>query len=186
MTPVIMPLGDVQEFTIVTAAQALAGEKAALSALAARYGTDEVVVADAVASADGTKLNVTVTRYGAADAAPLKRSYQDTADTVMATAAGGALLALGEQWKREIIVRGGEKASLTASAFFTSLDQWEAIRKGLTSTPLVQGVQVEGIASGGAEIEIDYRGTPDKLALSLAQQNVALSQEEGGWSLRMR
>jgi hypothetical protein len=139
-----------------------------------------------VLSADGTRVDVTVSRYGAANYTPVKRSYQGTPDTVLTTAAAGSLLALGEQWKREIIVRGGEKASLTASAVYSSLDQWEAIRKGLTSTPLVQGIQVEGIASGGAEIEINYRGTPDKLALSLAQQNVALSQDEGGWSLRMK
>ncbi|MDR3498121.1 MAG: DUF2066 domain-containing protein [Parvibaculum sp.] len=186
MTPVIMPLGDVQEFSMVTPAQAISGDKAALSALVSRYGTDEVVVAYAVANADGTKVDVTVTRYGAATSTPMKRSYQGAADTVLVTAADGVLLALGDDWKHQIIVRGGEKASLTASAFYANLDQWEAIRKGLTSTPLVQGIQVEGIASGGAEIQIDYRGTPDKLALSLAQQNIALVQQEGGWSLRMK
>lgn len=180
ITPLIMPLGDVQEFTLVTTAQALAGDKAALANLAQRYGTDDVIVAFAVEN--GSKIDVTVNSYGAAaPTAPVKRSFDN-----LDAAASGVLDALGEQWKRDTIVQAGEQSQLTASAYFTGLDQWEAIRKGLSSTPLVNGLQVSGIAARGAEVQISYRGTPDKLALSLAQANVALSQDAGGWSLRVR
>jgi hypothetical protein len=47
-------------------------------------------------------------------------------------------------------------------------------------------MQIDGIAAGGAEVQINYRGTPDKLALSLAQSNIALAQDADGWSLRLR
>jgi hypothetical protein len=181
ITPLIMPLGDVQEFTLVTPAQAVSGDKTALANLGQRYGADEVVVAIATASADGAKVDLTVNRYGAAEAPAIKHSYQS-----LDAAAEGVLAALGEEWKRDTIVQAGEQAQLTASAYFTGLDQWEAIRKGLSSTPLVNGLQVSGIAANGAEVLISYRGTPDKLALSLAQANVALSQDAGGWSLRVR
>lgn len=190
MTPLVMPMGDVQEFTTVTAAQAVAGDKAALAALAARYGTDEVVVAQGVTDAAGTKLDVTLTRYGPSGAeAPIRKTFSGQgADFagLARSAASASLLALGEPWKRETAVRAGEKAQLTASVFFSGLDQWEAIRKALGRAALVEGMQVEGIAANGAEVQINYRGTPDKLALSLAQANIALAQDADGWSLRLR
>ena len=192
ITPLIMPLGDVQELSTVTPQQALSGDRAALSALAASYGTDEVVVASAVVSADGTRLDATVTRYGAQAAAPIRRSYNTAAagadgfNAMARAAASDLLLAVSDNWKRAIVVRGGAAAQLTASVYFSTLDQWQAIRKALTTEPLVSGLQVEGIAADGAQVEIDYRGTPDQLALSLAQSNVSLVQDADGWSLRLK
>lgn len=192
ITPLILPLGDAQEFSMVTPEQAIAGDKAALAALAARYGTDEVIVAYGVSNAEGTRIDATVTRHGAATGATIRKSYQATTQgpdafaTMAKNAASDLLLSLGDEWKRAIVVRAGEAAQLTASVFFSSLDQWEAIRKGLAATPLVEGLQVEGIGAAGAEVEINYRGTPDKLALSLAQSNISLAQEQDGWSLRLR
>lgn len=183
ITPLIMPLGDVQEFSLVTTAQALSGDKAALANLGHRYGADEVVVAAAVSNAAGTKIDLTISSYGdaAEPAAPIKRSYDS-----LAAAAEGLLAALGERWKRDTIVQGGTQAQLTATAQFTDLSQWETIRKGLASTPLVSGLQVAGISANGAQVQVDYRGTPEKLALALAQSNVALIQDASGWSLRVR
>jgi hypothetical protein len=192
MTPLVLPMGDAQEMSMLTAEQAISGDKTALSTLAARYGADEVVVAYASTNADGSKLDVTATRYDASGSKTIKRSYQattqgpDAFDTMAKGAASDLLLALGEDWKRAIVVRSGEAAQLTASVYFTTLDQWETIRKGLASAPLVEGMQIDGIAAGGAEVQINYRGTPDKLALSLAQSNIALAQDADGWSLRLR
>jgi len=195
VTPLVMPMGDVQEFTTVTAAQAVAGDKAALAALAARYGADSVVVAYGVTDAAGSKLDVTVTRYDpSGPGTPVRGSYQATGAaqngdafmTMAKSAASSTLLALGEPWKRETVVRAGEEAQLTASVFYSTLDQWESIRKALDNAPLVESLQIEGIAANGAEVDIRYRGTPDKLALSLSQANITLAQDAGGWSLRLK
>ncbi|MEN6541010.1 DUF2066 domain-containing protein [Parvibaculum sp.] len=195
MTPLVMPMGDVQEFTMVTGAQAIAGDKTALAALATRYGADAVVVAHGVTDATGSKLDVTVTRYDpAGSGTPLHQTFQGVAgaqtdDAFMTLAKGAAsqmLLALGEPWKREVVVRAGEQAQLTASVYYSTLDQWEAIRKALGNAPLVDSMQINGIAASGAEVDIRYHGTPDKLALSLAQANIALTQEADGWSLRLK
>ncbi|KAB7740498.1 DUF2066 domain-containing protein [Parvibaculum sedimenti] len=195
MTPLVMPMGDVQEFTTVTGAQAVAGDKAALAALAARYGADSVVVAHGVTDAAGTKLDVTVTRYDpSGPGTPIHATFQAAgaaqngdAFMIMAkSAASSMLLALGEPWKRETVVRAGEQAQLTASVFYSTLDQWEAIRKAVGNTPLVESMQIEGIAANGAEVDIRYRGMPDTLVLSLAQSNVALAQDADGWSLHLK
>ena len=96
----------------------------------------------------------------------------------MKAAAADMLSSLSTQWKRQIIVRDGRISTIVVQADFANLTEWESIRKGLTSTPLVQGMEVAGISSRGAEIRISHKGTTEMLALSLAQQSVDLSQAE--------
>ncbi|MDO8289421.1 MAG: DUF2066 domain-containing protein [Parvibaculum sp.] len=177
ITPLLMPVGDVQEFVILTTAQAVSGDKAAIAALGERYGVDDVVVA--IAKTNGESVGLTINRYGLGDLTPVKRTYQN-----LDAAASGLIDVLGDQWKRETVVAPGEQSHLTAAVIFSGLGQWESIRRGLGATPLVNGLQVEGITASGAEVQISYRGTPEKLALSLAQSNVVLEQSADGWTIR--
>lgn len=183
MTPLILPIGEIMEINAVPAATALSGSEealAALTGLAANYGANEVIVAEATPGDTG--LRVTLTRRGGIGASePLTGTYErqdrELAD-VMKTAAADMLNSLSTQWKRQIIVRDGRISTMVVQADFANLTEWEGIRKGLTSTPLVQGMEVAGISSRGAEIRISHKGSPEMLALSLAQQNVELSQAE--------
>lgn len=183
MTPLILPIGEIMEINAVPAATALAGGEEALSALtnlAANYGANEVVVAEATPGEGG--LRVTLTRRGGIGASePISGTYdrqgREMGD-VMKAAAADMLNSLSTQWKRQIIVRDGRVSTMVVQADFANLSEWENIRKGLTSTPLVQGMEVAGISSRGAEIRISHKGTSEMLALSLAQQNVDLSRAE--------
>ena len=180
LTPLILPIGEIMEMNNVPAETAVSSDEtatAALADLAANYGTSEVVVAEA--AMNGDTLQVTVTRRGGPVASePMSGTYEKQGrneDELMKAAAADILSSLAVQWKRQIIVRDGTLSTLTAQANFANLSDWEAIRKGLTSTPLVQGMEVSGISSRGAEIRISHKGTAEMLALSLAQQNVELS-----------
>lgn len=182
LAPLILPIGEIMEMNSVPAETAVSGSeeaKAALASLADNYGTPEVVVAEATLSPDGSSLEVKVTRYGPVSADPLGGSYQaegrDTS-SLMQAAAADMMSSLAVQWKRQIIVRDGTLSTLTVQADFSTLSEWETIRKGLTSTPLVQNMEVAGIASHGAEIRISHKGSTQMLALSLSQQNVELSE----------
>lgn len=182
ITPFLLPVGDIEEFSILTTDQAVKGDPSAIATLGQRYGVDDVVVAIATSNADGSSIGVKATRYGPDASAPISRTYQSLDD-----AAARLVAALGEEWKRETIVAPGTQAHLTASATFVGLDQWQAIRQGLGSTPLVNGLQVDGITSNGAEVQLTYRGATDKLALALAQANVELTQDaDGGWTISAR
>lgn len=183
LTPLILPIGEIMEMNTVPAETAVSTDEAAqaaLSDLAANYGTSEVVVAEA--SMTGDSLQVTVARRGGPVASEsLRGTYErqgrDDAE-LMKAAAADMLSSLAVQWKRQIIVRDGTLSTLTAQADFVNLSDWETIRKGLTSIPLVQGMEVSGISSRAAEIRISHKGTAEMLALSLAQQNVELSADE--------
>lgn len=181
MTPLVLPIGELMEINAVPAATALAGGEealAALTGLAANYGANEVVVAEATPGEGG--LRVTLTRHGGIGASePITGTYERQGremGDIMKAAAADMLNSLSTQWKRQIIVRDTRLSTMVVQADFANLNEWESIRKGLTSTPLVQGMEVAGISSRGAEIRISHKGTTEMLALSLAQQNVDLSQ----------
>ena len=184
MKPVIVPLGDIDEMNLVPAAKAVAGDTEALKTLADRYGASDTVVALAKASPrDGkTVLDVTMTHYGGpAPLETIQRSFEgDTLEDAAAQAAQGMLTSLGIQWKRQIIVRDARVSSLDVTARYGNLGEWQKIRHGLGNTPLVSNIDVLGITGGAAEVRLSYKGGPERLALSLAQQGVTLSEEGGG------
>ena len=183
MTPLIMPIGELMEINAVPVETALSGNEeslAALAGLAANYGANEVVIAEATPDESG--LRVTLTRRGGIGPdEPIFGTYEwrdrDMAG-VMNDAAADMLNSLSTQWKRQIIVRDSRVSTLVVQADFANLTEWENIRKGLTSTPLMQGMEVAGISSRGAEIRISHKGSTEMLALSLAQQNVDLSRAD--------
>ncbi|MBI1261552.1 MAG: DUF2066 domain-containing protein [Rhizobiales bacterium] len=185
MTPVILPLGDIEEFGMLTTAQAVSGDRAALSAMAARYGASDVLVAYATADASGTNVTVSLKDYQGEDAPVTgSKSYSGaTLEDTLDAAAAGTLDDLSLAWKRSTIVRGGAGGKLLAEARFSSLGEWQAIRNALSSTPYVAEMDVHGISADGAEVAITYKGDAAKLAQSLADKNVALAESETGWSL---
>jgi hypothetical protein len=180
LTPLILPIGEIMEINAVPATTAIANDETSLTALtdlAANYGTSGVVVAEA--SPAGSGLRVTLTRRGGfTESDPITKTYEGQDAAAMKLAAADMLNELSTQWKRQIIVRDNRVSTIVVQADFATLSDWESIRKGLTSTPLVQGVEVVGISSRGAEIRISHKGSADMLALSLAQQNVALATPE--------
>jgi hypothetical protein len=179
-----LPLGDAQDID-VSAQQALSGDSAALGALAHRYGADEVVVAYATYA--GGTMSVKITHVGGDGKAGATTASGSGADVKSAAEAAAAdtVAKLDAQWKQAIIVRGGAAGEIIVNATFSSLGDWELIRSKLSSSPLVQNMQVRGIGATGADIRVSYRGSAEKLALVLAQQNIELTQNGGAWWLRV-
>lgn len=184
LAPVTLPLGDAQDIDL-SAGQALSGDAPSLMSLARRYGAENVVVA--YASQSGNTVSVKISRVGQGAAAePITASGSGAdAKSALEAAAADTIAKLDAEWKRAVIVRGGAAGEIIVSASFASLAEWEQLRTRLASNPLVQNMQVRGISSNGADIRVSYRGSPDKLALVLAQQNITLAQRGGGWWLSL-
>jgi hypothetical protein len=73
LVPFVVPLGDLQDLSLLNPDQAARGDVGALTALAARYGTEDVVVARLKGSGEpGTRLEVTARRYGDAGGEPYR------------------------------------------------------------------------------------------------------------------
>lgn len=190
LTPVTLPLGDLDDLTGITADQAASGDQEALAAFAERYGTDRVLVA--VASPSGQSgLDARVRLYQPGSIMP-PRSWnrrvtgEDGLVSLGRQAANLILDDMAEEWKGDSAVDRGAQAALSASVRFTSLAEWASIRSRLEKLPAIQKMTVVGMSTDGALVELDYLGSPDRLASLLAQHNLSLLQMDDYWVLAAR
>lgn len=190
LTPVTLPLGDLEDLAGVTADQALSGNEAALGAFAERYGTDRVIVARAKpAGENGLEANVTLYQTGSVmpPHSWQRRVSGEGGYVALGKQAASAILdEMAEEWKAQSTVERGVAAALSASVRFSSLGEWANIRRQLERLTMVQRVNVVGLSKDGALVEIDYMGDPGKLSAALAQQNLSLLEMDDYWVLAAR
>ena len=83
-------------------------------------------------------------------------------------------------WKEQTLIDHTEAAVLMASAYFHSIEEWARIRSALSSSPLINSVQVRSLSRNGADILIRAFGTPEKLAIAMKAQGIILWADEIG------
>lgn len=192
LVPLVVPLGELEDVALADAPQALAGDEAALAALAKRYGTGETLVAQALVAGDpaagGARLTLKAIRHGPLAGAPFTLTLaQETGEgegALFARAVEAVAARLESDWKQANGFYYGTQSSLPVTVAITSLQDWLTIRQVLDSAPLVIRVQVLGISAAEARIVIEHRGTPEQLALWLAQQDLILEAGPEGHRLR--
>lgn len=188
LVPLLTPLGDLGDLQAITAEQATSGDPAALAAIAQRYGTSAVIVAFATAGANETIDQLIVSRHqiGGGQAQRIAVSPRRPPEALLATA-----LAISqeveESWKSAAALVGtGPAANLDVSVPVRQLGDWIAIRKQLAGVPAIKNVAVRSLGVGAAQITLDYAGTPQLLQAALAQADLVLTEEGGGWILRSK
>ena len=73
--PLMLPMGDLEDSALANAEDILIGDPVKLQALNARYGTETVVVAHALADIEG-QLGVTAYVFGPADSDVIVKTYR--------------------------------------------------------------------------------------------------------------
>ena len=91
---------------------------------------------------------------------------------------------LENEWKARTIVRGDGETQMEAIARFNSRAGWIEIEKALTSSRLVENVEVEALSTSGADIKMVFVGRPDQLMADLRASGVVLDASEEGWLLQ--
>lgn len=189
VTPLLMPLSDLEDMSKLPTDKALGGDISAIQALATRYGVNGVVVAVATPDASGNRLDVTLTRYstdGKLDS--ISQSFNadpsdPTPDALYLAAARGSFEALGDQWKSGAAVSTVAMSSLDATVYFTDLAQWQVIQGHLNNVAAIRRVNVQALGLSGATVHLDYIGTVDDLTKSLADQSLDLFKGQDGWQI---
>lgn len=189
LVPLIMPLGDLEDISAITGAQALSaaqsGDWQAVAGLAARYGTEQVLVAHAVWQ-DGAGLDVTLTRLTPAGRDATTRRFEAASlEEAVATAAADLQAALIAAWKAENAVAFGLEQTLPVSVEFASLAEWQRIRKALGETSIVQQVDIVAVSPRGAQVALRVAGPVETVAASLAQRRLRLEEADGYWMLAL-
>jgi len=184
---VVVPFGDVGDVVAIDARRAMAGDRAALDAIAANYQADDVLGALAEPSDSG--LVVSTRLYGAI---PLGGAASFTVPM-----AGGDGQAYAEAVQRvvdqlaaavpaapEETVPTGPQQQVLVLVPLTSQRDWFQTRSRLRRVPAVVGTNVISLSAREAVLELGYRGTQEELRDALAREGLALERGPNALELR--
>ena len=209
--PILLPLGDVIDLGTVDAAQALASDAGALTALAAPYGTSEVAVAVAGLSGSAAVAKPSaLAAEGADNDAPaagraltlsLRRIAADESRAVQKTLIGRAgeserallkrgtdrvVTLLEDDWKDTNLIRYDEQRALRATVPIAGLGEWVSIQQRVAALAMVASIEIDSLSLREGRVTLRYHGTEDQLRLALGQDDLELAPEADEWVLRPR
>lgn len=194
LVPLIVPLGDLGDITAIDAAQALAGDAERLSAIAQRYGADDVLITQAVLSGDPmafqATLQVGTSRLGAQTHQTIIENYTqqpgETVDVLLARAAGAVDGEVQESWKQRNLLRPGTRREILVTVPIEGLDQWLEVKQRLGTVAAVQRSELSTISRTRTEVQITFVGEEQQLVLAMAQSDLVLSLNPvSGWQLEL-
>ncbi len=194
VVPFVMPAGDLADVAAIGARQALAGDGGPLSAVARRYGVADVLIAHAVLRHDLAagipRLSVALHRHGRDGGSVVVENFdgvsRGTVDALLGRAAGEVASRIEDDWKRLTLLRFEDEGSLSARVPLSGLSDWVEVRSRLSRAPEIGKVEVLEISREAAQVALRYFGSPEQLAVTLAQRDLDLIEEEGYWFVRPR
>lgn len=193
LLPMTLPLGDLEDVSAISAADALAGAAERMDVLAARYGAQETLVAQALMTGDpnqGTaRIEAIATRYSGYRLDGIRQSYGqqegETFPALLSRVVGGVLAGIQESWKQDNLLQFGEQNTLMATVPVRSISEWLEVRKRLSRVPVVVGSDVAYLTRNAVDVRITYVGDEDQLARTLARSDLLLTPDlaQGWWEL---
>ena len=184
VVPLITPLGDVEDTAGAGAADILAGSPAHLAALNARYETDTVIVAHALATRSG-QLGMTAYIFGAEASDVIIRTYRtgETAERLAGRAADDLLAILSERWKRHAAIDADLEGALLVRTDYEDLRGWNAIQTRLAEADLIRTITIREISAQRAYMDVAFAGSVAQLSDNLEQRGLQLMRDITGWRL---
>ena len=194
VVPFIIPVGDLTDVATIGAEQALSGDAQSLGVLAKRYGVEDVLVAHAVLRQDLAagipRLAVTLHRHGSSEDSVVVESFSGVSrtmvDVLLVRAADEVASGIEENWKRMTLLNFEDEGRLSARIPLRGLGDWVEVRKRLSRAAEISKIEILEINREAVQVALHYFGSPDQLALALAQRDLDLVEEEGYWAVRLR
>lgn len=190
LAPVILPQGDLADKGALSAAQALALDRARLSAFAARYGAGGVLVAHARYAVDpiSGKPRMDVVAQVVGDGPDIGQfRHTELGDpgakpeALGVKAANAIIAALEAAWKRQSAAPGvGGLSSLVADLPVTTVEDYADVRRRLDASPGVVRHELVLLSRELARFRLFYTGTPDDLRSGVARQSMDLAPNTNG------
>jgi hypothetical protein len=197
----------------VTAEQAEAGDPAALSTLAGRYGTEDVLLvvatpltgtetqgATSLGAVDGGETETSITVTGEAPALRLEMrrvgiveqanpaetiegASGQTQEELMAETVVDLQNTLDERWKNANLLRYDQAGIMVVDIPIARLSDWVEISRGLERLPEISQVEIATFARDNVRAQIRYIGDQFRLEQAFARVGLALSREGESWLL---
>lgn len=90
---------------------------------------------------------------------------------------------LDDAWKKASIVREAERNALQATVSYTSLAEWNTLRRALVQSPLVSDFSTVAVARDGALVRFVFAGNGERLIADLRDRGVIITAQPIGWVL---
>ncbi len=199
----VLPLGDLEDMSSLSAEQVQANDRAALIGLARRYNSEDALVVTARlvgpappagkaaedASAQGPPaVQVTMDRIGRTEQLnppeTVRARPDQTLEDLLSEVVRGVQNSLDERWKSANLLRFDQAGIMVVDIPITALSDWVGINKGLESLPEVSQVEVAAFARDNVRAQIRYIGDQFRLEQALARLGLTLSREGDLWLLR--
>ena len=178
LVQLLLPWGDLEDLTGISAMQALTGDGPRLDALAQRYGAAGVLVAVARAGPEGT--SVEVRPRGAPVAAPARNTLPAGDADPWFGAAEWVAGEIERSWKLGNLLEYGESTALDAIAALKGREGWLALRRALAALRQVERVEVHALSAAQAALTLHYLGAEAALRAALAVRGFSLRPAPGG------
>ncbi|MEQ1890524.1 MAG: hypothetical protein ABL951_15300, partial [Alphaproteobacteria bacterium] len=158
-----------------------------------RYGAADILLIHAVASqipgsGSGAAIDVTLRRLGTPEENLQIERFEggagETAELVLQRGAMSLVRGIEEAWLTETALDYALPASMEVMAPLGALQDWLGVQLRLKETPMIQRVDLMALSVRGAQVNLHYLGTPEKLAAALSQHGLALTQQAGHWQLK--
>lgn len=195
LLPLIVPQGDLDDIAKIGPDEAVAGTGANLQAMMQKYEANGIMVPVLQADLDLTdgksEAVVDVYRYDF-DAHPLPPihlalptlSSPRTVEESLDKGVYQIIAQVERSWAQSNKAPAGPSLFLPVDVAVPTLASWTQIRNRLKNVTSVAGAHVVTMSRGLVHAEIEYRGDLSTLQTALAEQGLALTQDQnGGWEL---
>jgi hypothetical protein len=196
LVPLIVPLGDLNDISSISANDAVSGDVQRLSALAGHYGAGTVLISRSEllgnAAAGNAELQVSQSRFEVGGYLQpfgteiVRQMPEETMERFLQRAANAVDASVQERWKRSNVLQYGVEATIKVLVPLTGLGDWVEIQKRLSRVPAIIASGVQTISKRQVELSLTYAGDERQLTLALAQNDLTLSLSELlVWELRL-
>jgi Uncharacterized protein conserved in bacteria (DUF2066) len=181
LVPLVLPRGDLDDQTVIDAAQAAGGNRDRLRQLGQYYNLAEVMVVRASQSVDaagGTLLAVGAIRYGALPA-PVDHGSRsvsqgvDETDTLMARAVHMVIADIEEAWRQSVWLASKQRAELTVRVPLASIEDLALVRQRLGEVRSVLEQELLTLNRREALLRVRYSGSREQFRAQLGEAKLA-------------
>ncbi|WP_085900669.1 DUF2066 domain-containing protein [Kiloniella majae] len=190
LVPLTMPLGDLDDLSLVDAKGALAGNEG-LWKLARKYGSSDVFLSVAEITNDGAAANLSAVRVGRFGEG---RRYQlnvtkaegETTQKMLRRAARSLDNSLQHDWKQANLLQFGVERWIQVEVPIAGLQDWVLVNNRLQGVPAINKVKTRSINRTQVNLDVYFAGDERQLSLALAQKDLALVLNERSiWELQI-
>lgn len=176
LSPIIAPLGDLADMSLIDAQRAAAGDRVAVQAFAEHYRVENAIVTRASMVGDQS-LEVSYQEIGTPDRAgrfAMVKGADETPEELLLRAVIETQGRLEQAWRQANTVRFDQQAQLIALIPLRSLDDWIAIQEDLGAIPAVASTKVLSMTREAAVIDLAYYGPSEQLAAFFRQRRLSI------------